>query len=86
MIKQRNGKKHTNNADDNVKLLVLLNIIIPGLGSYLVGDKKSGTTQLILWIIGIIVSITIIFAFVGAILWLIAWIWGLITIIKVLSK
>ncbi len=61
--------------DQNKALLVLiLNILIPGVGTIIYGETQRGVIQLVLYILGWILTIILI----GPIISLGAWIWSLI--------
>jgi TM2 domain-containing membrane protein YozV len=77
--------------DKSIAIVALiLNIVIPGVGSLVGGKTKSGIWQLVLLFgsvfIGIILTVTIIGAVIGIPLMIIgptiAWIWALIDGIK----
>jgi len=61
---------------------LLINIIIPGLGSLIVGEKKRGQTQLLLFGIGVPLS----FIFIGIPLVIIAWLSALSLSIKLIKS
>ena len=65
---------------------LILNIIIPGLGGLVVKENNPAIIQLILWIIAIVLDFTFIGAVIGIPLGLIAWIWSIITGIKIYKK
>ncbi|OIO41997.1 hypothetical protein AUJ63_04400 [Candidatus Pacearchaeota archaeon CG1_02_35_32] len=54
---------------------LILNIIVPGLGSIIGGKTKQGIWQVILLVIGTILSVIGI----GIFMILIAWIWALVS-------
>ena len=62
-------------------LAVILNIFIPGVGSFVVGKAGQGIAQILIFGIGFVINlITLGFgAIIGFPLMLGAWIWGLIT-------
>jgi len=60
---------------------IFFNIFIwPGLGTIIAGKTMVGTIQIILYLIGFFASITSL-----PILMLIAWIWGIISMIKIIK-
>jgi len=62
---------------------LLLNIlIIPGLGSIVAGETKTGVWQLVLAIVGFVLS----FVVIGIPILIGAWIWGLVTGIQLIQK
>jgi TM2 domain-containing membrane protein YozV len=67
-----------------MKIVALLinAFLFPGIGSFLVGENKSGTWQVILMVVGFILTITLIGMIVGIPMMVAAWIWGLITVAK----
>ncbi len=64
--------------------ILILNLIIPGVGTLIAGNeyKNTGIYQLVLWVIGVIT--TVIFA--GYLLTFAAWVWALVTSIEILKK
>lgn len=58
---------------------LIFNLIIPGLGTIVAGKTRLGSIQLVLAIIGFLLWYTL---FLGAIVSLVAWVWALITSIK----
>ncbi len=92
----KRGKTIRRKEVGDERLLVLLNIIIPGLGSYLAGEKRTGRNQLVLFVMGILgivvgillffLVVPLVFLMIGYILIIISWIWGLVTIIQIISK
>jgi TM2 domain-containing membrane protein YozV len=64
-------------------IALLLNVLIlPGLGSLIGGKTKVGIWQLIIAIIGIILSIIII----GIPILIAAWIWGIVTGVQMIQE
>lgn len=61
-------------------LAIILNIFFPGVGSLVIGKVGQGISQIILYILGIIFSITVVGVIIGVPLCIGAWIWGLITV------
>ncbi|MDI3473963.1 MAG: hypothetical protein PWR30_286 [Candidatus Woesearchaeota archaeon] len=62
---------------------LILNMAIPGVGSLVAEKKNEGTWQLILLILGVLL---ILFPFVGVPLIIIAWIWGVLTSVKLVKQ
>jgi TM2 domain-containing membrane protein YozV len=60
-------------------IAVLVNFFIPGIGSFMVGKGGAGVAQLLIFIIGLFMVVTVILSGFGVIFMAIAWIWGLIT-------
>jgi|EndMetStandDraft_8_1072994.scaffolds.fasta_scaffold229972_2 TM2 domain-containing membrane protein YozV len=60
-------------------LAILLNFFFPGVGSMVIGKVGTGVTQLLLYVVGIFLSLTVVLAIIGVPLCLGAWIWGLVT-------
>jgi TM2 domain-containing membrane protein YozV len=62
---------------------LLLNIlIIPGLGSLIAGRTKAGVWQVVLAVVGAILSLILI----GIPILIAAWIWGLVTGIQLIQE
>ena len=61
--------------DQNKALLVLiLNILIPGVGTIIYGETQRGVIQLVLYVVGWILTAI----YIGPVISLGAWIWSLI--------
>jgi TM2 domain-containing membrane protein YozV len=58
----------------------ILNIFVPGLGTLLVGKIGSGLIQLALCGLALALMWTVVFWIIGAPLYAIAWVWGLISV------
>lgn len=58
---------------------LVLNFFLPGVGSLVIGKVGQGTTQLILYVLGILFTFTLIGAIIGIPFMLAAWIWGMVT-------
>jgi TM2 domain-containing membrane protein YozV len=46
-------------------LAIIINIFFPGIGTLIVGKIGEGVAQLILFIVGMILSATVILSFIG---------------------
>ncbi len=62
-------------------LVLVINLFIPGLGS-IIGKRKEGVWQLVLYVVGLVTSIF----FIGIFLILGAWVWGIISGINALKE
>ena len=60
-------------------LAVLVNFFLPGIGSFMVGKGGAGVAQLLIFIVGLIMVLTVFLSLFGLMFMAIAWIWGLIT-------
>ena len=58
---------------------LILNLLIPGVGSFVVGKPGQGIAQILIWGVGLLLWLTVIGAIIGFPLMLGAWIWGIIT-------
>lgn len=61
-------------------LSIFLNIFFPGVGSIVIGKIGQGVAQIILYVLGIIFSITVVGVIIGVPLCIGAWIWGIVTV------
>ncbi len=78
------GPQYTQPDQSKALLVLILNILIPGVGTIIYGETQRGVIQLVLYIVGWVLTIILI----GAIISLGAWIWSLIdgiTYYKILS-
>ncbi len=62
--------------------MLIINLCVPGLGTYFWGDRTHGIWQLVLLIVGAILAIVIIGIFAMAA----AWIWALVDSIRVVQS
>jgi TM2 domain-containing membrane protein YozV len=60
-------------------LAIILNVFIPGVGSFVVGKPGQGIAQILLYALGIVLCFTVIGVIVGAPLCFGIWIWGIVT-------
>lgn len=60
-------------------IAIIINIFFPGVGTFFVGKIGQAISQLILYIIGLVLTLTGIGAIIGLPLCIGAWIWGLVT-------
>lgn len=58
---------------------IIVNFFFPGIGSFIVGKAGQGTAQLLLYILGVLLTFTGILAIFGIPLCVAVWIWGLVT-------
>lgn len=63
-------------------LAVILNLLLPGLGSLLVGRVGAGIVQLMLLFVAVVLNFTVIGAVVGIPLAVVNWIWALVTAVN----
>lgn len=84
--------KSSNKASLGLSIIALiLNVVfVAGLGTLIAGKSKSGAWQLILFIVGaILVSLAYAYdigvLYIGSPLMLAAWIWGLVSGIKLIQ-
>jgi TM2 domain-containing membrane protein YozV len=58
---------------------ILVNLFFPGIGTLIVGKIGQGITQLVLYIIGLVMIFTVIFSIFGIPLCLSMWVWSLVS-------
>jgi len=63
-------------------IAIIANVIIPGIGSMLVGQFTRGIAQLVLFAIGVLLTLGGSMALVGIALSIIALIWSLHTVFR----
>jgi TM2 domain-containing membrane protein YozV len=68
-------------ADGTAITALVLNVLVPGVGSLVAGRVSIGIGQLMLWIIGL----PLCFVLIGMPMVLAAWIWSLVTGIQILE-
>lgn len=76
----RNSRK--GNMGLAIVALILNVLILPGLGSLIGGKTKAGVWQLVLSIVGIILS----FVLVGIPILIAAWVWGIVTGVQMIQE
>lgn len=60
---------------------LLVNLVIPGVGTIIWGDNNKGIPQLVLFLVGLVLSVI----FIGIPLAFGAWLWALVAGIKKLT-
>jgi len=65
-----------------IAALILNLLILPGLGTLIAGRNRTGAWQLVLFLVGI----PLILIFVGIIMMLVAWIWGILTGVQLIRE
>ncbi len=84
-ISAKTTRRKVNNSMGLAIISVILNfLVIPGLGSLVGGKTKPGIWQIILFLIGAIG--TYFFYNLFGIIVLIAWVWGVVTGIKMIQE
>lgn len=61
---------------------LIANIILPGVGTLIVGKVGSGIFQLVLFGMGVLLTFTFIGAIVGVPLCIAVWVWGLVSVVR----
>ena len=62
-------------------LALILNLMIPGIGSFVVGKPGQGIGQILLWGFGLILTMTGLLSIFGIPMMIGAWIWGIVTVV-----
>jgi len=65
---------------------LILNLFIPGLGTIIWGNKQDGKNQLILLVVGIVLSWLPLINVFSWIVYAIAWIWALVSSIRIIQS
>lgn len=60
-------------------LAVIVNVFLPGVGTLIVGKIGSGIFQIILYLVGLTVSLTGVGVIVGLPIMLAVWIWAIVS-------
>lgn len=58
---------------------IIINFFFPGIGTLIVGKTGEGITQLVLYIIGVILCFTVVGAIIGVPVCIAVWIWALVS-------
>ncbi len=61
---------------------IIVNIFFPGIGSLLIGKAGQGIAQIVLYLLGIMLTVTGIGALIGIPLCIGVWIWGIVTAVN----
>ena len=69
-------------ADPTAVTAMVLNVIVPGLGSLISGRTSTGVGQLVLWMVGFLLS----FVLVGIPIVIGAWVWSVVTGVRILEE
>jgi hypothetical protein len=65
---------------------MVLNVVLPGLGTLIYGKSKGvGVAQLVLFLVGLMLCLTLIGILIGGPMMLGAWIWSIISGVAMLS-
>jgi len=67
-------------------LAIIVNIFFPGIGTLIVKKYWQGITQILLGIVGAVLTFTVVGALVGIPLMLAMWIWALVSAITADDK
>ncbi|MBS3108377.1 hypothetical protein J4409_00740 [Candidatus Woesearchaeota archaeon] len=77
------AKSSSANKNKNLSIVALIiNLFIPGLGSVIGGETRIGVMQLVLYLI----SYPLMMVFVGFVTIIVAWVWALMTSIKLVKE
>lgn len=80
-------KKKKKNLGLAIAGLVINILVLPGVGTAIIGGKTlNGILQLIFWIFGVILVMTIIGAIIGLPLMIAMWIWALVDGINMVKE
>ena len=60
-------------------LAIILNVFIPGVGTLVVGKIGEGITQLLLWLLGVILIVTVLLSFIGVPLCIAMLVWSIVS-------
>lgn len=69
----------TRRGHPRAALGLILNLLVPGVGTFVVGRHGVGTVQLALSCVAAFLNLTGTMAVVGFPLWIAVWMWALIT-------
>jgi len=87
VAKKKTTKKRYSTGKRNTRTLaavaLILNLIIlPGLGTLIGGKTREGVLQIILVVVGVVLSIV----FIGIPMVIAAWIWGLVSGVRLIQE
>ena len=58
---------------------IIINIFIPGIGTLIVGKIGEGLAQFFIWLVGVVLTFTVILSFVGIPLCFAMWVWSIVS-------
>lgn len=58
---------------------VIVNIFFPGIGTMIVGRIGTGIVQLLLYMFGVVLTITAVGAIIGIPIMFIVWVWAIVS-------
>lgn len=67
-------------------IAIIINIFLPGIGTIIIGKLLQGIIQIALSIIAILISFTVVGLIIGIPLYLIAWIWAILSVVATSGK
>ncbi|MBI3333918.1 hypothetical protein HYZ97_00310 [Candidatus Pacearchaeota archaeon] len=82
MKKARQSKSQVVSQGLAIAALILNILILPGLGTLIAGRIKTGVIQLVIALI----SIPLMFLIIGIPIFLIVWIWGIVTAVNLIKE
>lgn len=59
-------------------LAVVINFLVPGVGSFFIGQVGQGIAQFLIWAVGLIFCFTVVGALIGIPMIAVAWLWAII--------
>ena len=87
ILKQKEVKMPKKKVKESTTIIgLIVNLFLPGLGTIIFGLTETGVIQLVLYLVGVFLMVSILGAIVGVPLMLAMWIWALVLSIKTLVK
>ncbi len=66
--------------------LILNILVLPGLGTLIAGKKSTGIAQIVIWVCGFLLTLTLIGAILGIPMMIGAWIWGIVSGVNLVKE
>jgi len=60
-------------------LAIIINIFFPGIGTLIVGKIGEGIAQFLIWLVGVILTLTVVLSFIRIPLCLAMWVWSIVS-------
>ncbi|ELP56473.1 putative membrane protein [Microcystis aeruginosa TAIHU98] len=60
-------------------LAIIINIFFPGIGTLIVGKIGEGVAQFLIWLVGVVLTFTVVLSFIGIPICVAMWVWSIVS-------
>ncbi|TRT92958.1 hypothetical protein [Microcystis aeruginosa] len=60
-------------------LAIIINIFFPGIGTLIVGKIGEGVAQFLIWLVGVVLTFTVLLSFIGIPICVAMWVWSIVS-------